>query len=74
MDAKQRAIDALITKYREELRLIPTDTLPWPVYNFDSTGWLLFRVDVEAHCVGWDEYVAIHPTTGKIRFLGELGE
>jgi hypothetical protein len=74
MDPKQRAIDALIEKYREQLRLIPADTLPAPVYGFDPKGWLLFRVDPEGGYLGGDEYVAIHPTTGRIRFLGRLGE
>jgi hypothetical protein len=73
VEPKQRAIDALIEKYRGQLRLVPADTLPAPAYGFDPTGWPLFRVDVEANCLGGEEYVAIHPTTGKIQFLGRLG-
>jgi hypothetical protein len=47
VNPKQRAIDALIAKYREQLRLIPADMLPAPAYDFDPKGWLLFRVDPE---------------------------
>jgi hypothetical protein len=74
VEHKQRVINILIAKYREELRLVPTDILPTPAYDFDPTGWLLFRVDVEASRVGAAEYVAIHPITGKIRFFGKVGE
>jgi hypothetical protein len=31
VEPKQRAIDALIEKYREQLRLMPADMLPAPV-------------------------------------------
>jgi hypothetical protein len=74
VNPKQRAIDALIAKYREQLRLIPADSLPAPVYGFDPKGWLLFRVDPEGDCLGGDEFVAIDPTRGSVRFLGRLGE
>jgi hypothetical protein len=74
VDAKQRGIEALIAKYKEQLRLIPVDTLPAPAYDFDPRGWLLFRVDPQSDMLGGDEYVAIHPTRGSVRFLGRLGE
>jgi hypothetical protein len=74
MSNEQRAIDALIQKYKEQLRLIPADALPAPVYDFDPTGWLLFRLDPQSDCLGGDEFVAIHPARGDVRFLGRLGE
>jgi hypothetical protein len=52
MGPRLRAIDALIDKYRDALRLIPADSLPAPVYGFDPTGWLLFRVDPEGGYLG----------------------
>jgi hypothetical protein len=55
------------------VRLIPADALPAPVYDFDPKGWFLFRVDPEGDYLCGDEHVAIHPTTGRIRFLGRLG-
>jgi hypothetical protein len=48
--------------------------LPAPAYGFDPQGWLLFRVDPEGGYLGGDEYLVIHPTTGRIRFVGRLGE
>jgi hypothetical protein len=31
-------------------------------------------VDPEGDCVGGDEFVAIHPIRGSVRFLGRLGD
>jgi hypothetical protein len=68
LDAEQRAIDALIEKYRRELRLVPTDSMP-AVYDFDPTGWMLFRMDAEPDHTGEDEFVAVHRTTGRVRLF-----
>jgi hypothetical protein len=72
-DAKQRVIDALMKKFIRGFRLQKLDALPAPAYGFNPDGWLLFVV-ARDHAIGASEYVAINPKTGKIRFLGMLGE
>jgi hypothetical protein len=74
MDAKQRATDALIEKYNEQLRLIPADALPVLVYGFNPAAWLLYRVDPEGDCVAGDEYVADSPDSRERAVSGRLGE
>jgi hypothetical protein len=73
-EAKQRAIDALIQKFVNGLKLHEVDTLPSPVYGFNPDGWHLFVVDDNKRGTGAAEYVAINRAAGMIRFLGSLGE
>lgn len=73
-EAKQRAIDALLAKLRDALDLELVEGLPGGVYDFDPTGWMLFRVRGNPHTVGPSEYVAVRRETGEVRFLGPLGD
>lgn len=74
MDAKQAAIDALLARFRAALDLELVEGLPGPVYDFDPTGWMLFRVRGDPHMLGPSEYVAVRRETGEVRFLGPLGD
>jgi hypothetical protein len=73
-EAKQRAIDALLAKLREALDLELVEGLPGGVYEFNPTGWMLFRVRGDSGMVGPSEYVAVRRETGEVRFLGPLGD
>lgn len=74
--ARDRALDFLTHRYRDGLELVPTDRLHVPAYGFDPTGWDLFVVSNrnEALMLRGDEYVAVHRTTGEVRYLGILGD
>jgi hypothetical protein len=74
MDAKQAAIDALLAKFRAALDLELVEGIPAGAYDFDPTGWMLFRVRGDPHMVGPSEYVAVRRETGEVRFLGPLGD
>jgi hypothetical protein len=74
MDMKQAAIDALLAKFRAGLDLELVEGVPGGVYDFDPTGWMLFRVRGHPHLVGPSEYVAVLRETGEVRFLGPLGD
>ena len=56
------------------LNLVHVDSLPTPVYDFDPAGWTLFVLNDERPRVGGSEYVAVNRATGKVRFLGMLGQ
>jgi hypothetical protein len=73
-EAKQRAIDALLAKLRHALDLELVEGLPGGVYDFDPTGWMLFRMRGDPGMLGPTEYVAVHRETGEVRFLGPLGD
>ena len=74
VEVKQRAIDGLAEKFIRGLDLVQVDRLPMAVYNFDPEGWTLFVVNGTRNATGAAEYVAINRRTGKIRYLGLLGE
>jgi hypothetical protein len=73
-EAKQRATDALLAKLRDALKLELVEGLPSPVYDFNPSGWMLFRVKGDEHALGASEYVAVWRETGEVRFLGPLGQ
>ena len=73
-DAKQRATDALLAKFRDALDLELVEGLPEPVYDFNPNGWMLFRVRGNEGIPGGSEYVAVRRETGEVRFLGRLGD
>ena len=74
VDAKQAAIDALLTKFRAALDLELVEGIPAGAYDFDPTGWMLFRVRGDSYTLGPAEYVAVRRETGEVRFLGPLGD
>jgi hypothetical protein len=74
MDARQAATDALLAKFRAALDVELVERLPGGVYDFDPTGWMLFRVRGDPDRVGPSEYVAVRRETGEVRFLGLLGD
>jgi hypothetical protein len=69
-EAKQIAIDAMLAKLRDALDLELVEGLPAPVYDFNTNGWMLFRVRGDSRTVGRSEYVAVRRETGEVRFLG----
>ena len=69
VDAKQAATDALLVKFRAALDLELVEGLPGGVYDFDPTGWMLFRVRGGSDMVGPCEYVAVRRETGEVRLL-----
>jgi hypothetical protein len=73
-EANQGGIDALLAKLRDALDLELVEGLPGGVYDFNATGWMLFRVRGDPHLVGPSEYVAVRRETGDVRFLGPLGD
>ena len=73
-EAKQRAIDALTAKLVSGLQLQQVESLPAPIYGFNPEGWTLFVVDDARRGTGADEYVAVNRATGRVCFLGSLGE
>ena len=73
-EAKQTGIDALLAKLRDALDLELVEGLPGGAYDFDPTGWMLFRVRGGRNAVGPSEYVAVCRETGQVRFLGPLGD
>jgi hypothetical protein len=74
MDTKQAAIDALLAKFRAALDLELVEGIPAGAYDFDPTGWMLFRVRGDHHMLGPSEYVAVRRETGEVRFFGPLGD
>lgn len=74
IDAKLAATNALIAKFRAALDLELVEGLPGGIYDFDPTGWMLFRVRGDAQKVGPSEYVAVRRETGEVRFLGPLAD
>ena len=73
-EAKQRVIDGLAAKFIRGLNLVQVERLPAPVYGFNPEGWTLFVMHDARNGIGSAEYVAINRSTGKIRYLGPLGE
>ncbi|HEX2477564.1 MAG TPA: thermonuclease family protein [Lacipirellulaceae bacterium] len=73
-EAKQKVIDALLAKFRDALDLELVEGLPAPVYDFNPNGWMLFRTRNAPGMLGGSEYVAVHRESGKVRFLGRLGD
>lgn len=74
-DAEQRIRDAIARKAAEETILIPVDKPDVPIWGVDPNKWLLYVMRRRKDCrLGGDEYVAIHPETHEVRFLGILGE
>jgi hypothetical protein len=77
MDAEQaklRATDTLLAKFRQALNLELVEGIPESVAGFDPNGWMLFRMRSDPQKLGPSEYVAVRRETGEVRFLGLLGE
>ena len=74
--ARDRALDFLTQRYRDGLELVPTARLHVPAYGFDPTGWDLFVISNrnEAQMLRGDAYVAVHRSSGEVRYLGILGD
>lgn len=75
-DAKQRIREAIARKAAEETILIPVVEKPdVPILKVDPNKWLLYvMLRRNNHRLGGDEYVAIHPETHGVRFLGVWGD
>ena len=73
-EAKLKANDALLARFRDALHLKLVEGMPEPVYGFNPDGWMLFRVKSDPQILGPSEYVAVRRETGEVRFLGALGQ
>lgn len=67
--------EAIADKVLKETCLIPVDSPSVPIYGYDPEGWLLYVVLRRYDCsLGGTEYVAFHPETHEVRFLGIHGD
>jgi hypothetical protein len=75
-NARDRALDFLTQRYRNSLELLPTPELRVPAYGFDPAGWDLFVVSrkYDHRTLRGDEHVAVHRTSGEVRYLGVVGD
>jgi restriction system protein len=71
-EAERRAIEALKKKFGEGVEIEPVESLPFPVFDLDVEGWLLFSVGREKDGARRSRFVAVHPS-GKIRMLSAPG-
>jgi hypothetical protein len=74
--AEQLIRDAIARKAAEETILIPVVEKPdVPIFLTNPQEWLLFVMLRRNDCqLGGDEYVAVHPETHEVRFLGVWGD
>lgn len=66
---EQRALEALKAKFRDGVEIRKLQSLPFPLFDFDPSGWLLFCVERGSSEAAADQYVAVHPPSGKVRLL-----
>jgi hypothetical protein len=71
-----RVLDFLAQRYRESVDLVSVTKLSAPAYGFDPAGWDLFIVSskIPPPVLRGSEYVAVHRSTGEMRYLGILGD
>jgi len=75
IDAEQRIRDAIACEVAAETILSPVDEPDVPIFGIDPDEWLLFVMRRRNDCqLGGDEYVAVHPETHEVRFLGVWGD
>ena len=75
-DAEQRIREAIARKAAEETILTPVVGKPGvPIFLPNPQEWLLYVMRRRNDCrLGGDEYVAIHPETHEVHFLGAWGD
>ncbi len=74
LDYEQIAAQSVAKSLIEAHGLVPVDSLPGVVYNFDPTGRQLFALLSRRPMVGATEYIAVNKSTGEVRRLGLVGE
>ena len=74
--ALNRALEFLAKRNGDSIELRPISTLPTTAYGFDPAGWDLFVIlsKSPSTTLRGDEYVAVHRSTGEVRYLGVLGD
>ena len=73
--AKHLALEAIAGGILGKVEVVPVDSLPSGVYNFDPSGWQLFAVHRRNEFrVGGGEYLGVNSETGEVRNLGIIGE
>ena len=74
LDYEQIALQAAAKSLAGSDRLLPVDSLPDCVFDFDPTGWQLFALPSRRAMIGATEYIAVHKSTGEVRMFGLVGE